>query len=204
MDSVIRDLESAGAYIDDLVIYSETWEQHLEHLRTVLTQLRDANLTAKAKKCKFEARDCIYLGHIVGSGLVKSVQDKTQAVNSFKRPCPDFNLPFTLQTDASDKGVGAVLSQISGEGQEHPVAYWSRKLLDREQRYATVEKECLAIKLATEAFRVYLMGRHFTIVTDHHACTGMDGPIEDLKYSSRPMEPRSPALRLHGCSSSWQ
>ncbi len=54
------------------------------------------------------------------------------------------------------------------------MAYWSRKLLDREQKYATVEKECLAIKLAIETFRVYLLGRHFTIVTDHHALVWMD------------------------------
>ena len=86
---------------------------------------------------------------------------------------PDFQRPFTLQIDASDKGVGAVLSQMSEYGSEHPVAYWSRKLLDREQRYSTVE-ECLAIKLAVEAFRVYLLGRPFTIVTDHYALVWMD------------------------------
>ena len=74
-----------------------------------------------------------------------------------------------MQTDASDRGVGAVLSQNSDDGLEHPVAYYSRKLLPREARYSTVEKECLAIKLATHAFRVYLLGRKFTIQTDHRA-----------------------------------
>ena len=43
--------------------------------------------------------------------------------------------------------VGAVLSQRSKDGEEHPIAYFSRKLLPREERYSTVEKECLAIKL---------------------------------------------------------
>ncbi len=42
---------------------------------------------------------------------------------------PDFVRPFILQTDASDRGVGAVLSQIDGEGEEHPVGYFSRKLI---------------------------------------------------------------------------
>ena len=41
--------------------------------------------------------------------------------------------------------------------------------LPREQRYSTVEKECLAIKLATHTFRVYLLGRRFVIQTDHRA-----------------------------------
>ena len=49
---------------------------------------------------------------------------------------PDFNKPFILQTDASNRGVGAVLSQIDTEGEEHPVAYFSRKLLEREKSIA--------------------------------------------------------------------
>ena len=80
-----------------------------------------------------------------------------------------FSHPFILQTDASDQGVGAVLTQRDKNGLEHPVSYYSRKLLPREQHYSTVEKELLAIKLATNAFRVYLFGRPFTIVTDHRS-----------------------------------
>ena len=68
---------------------------------------------------------------------------------------PDFSRPFILQADASEFGVGAVLSQVDAERYDHPVAYFSGKLLPREQRYATVEKECLAIKLGVEAFQVY-------------------------------------------------
>ena len=81
----------------------------------------------------------------------------------------DFSCPFILQTDASEVGVGAVLIQIDAEGCDHPVAYFSRKLLPREQKYATIEKECLAIKLGVEAFQVYLLGNEFTIQTDHRA-----------------------------------
>lgn len=47
--------------------------------------------------------------------------------------------------DASDVGIEAVLSQVHN-GEEHPVVYLSRKLNDHEQRYAVIEKECLAIK----------------------------------------------------------
>ena len=87
---------------------------------------------------------------------------------------PDFTRPFIVQTDASDRGVGAVLSQPVEGGGDRPVAYFSRKLLVREQTYSTVEKECLAIKLATHAFRVYLLGRPFTIQTDHRALEWLD------------------------------
>ena len=67
---------------------------------------------------------------------------------------PGFSKEFILQTDASDRGVGAILSQRDGDGCDHPTAYSSQKLLPREDRFCTIEKERLAIKLGTEAFRV--------------------------------------------------
>ena len=62
-----------------------------------------------------------------------------------------------MQTDVSDKRVGAVLRQQAEDGEEHPVAYWNQKLLQQEYRYSMIEKKCLAIKLAVEAFQVYLI-----------------------------------------------
>ena len=59
---------------------------------------------------------------------------------------------FILRTDASDRGVGAVLSQMGEDNLEHPVAYFSKKLLSREEKYSIVEKECLAVKLGVQAF----------------------------------------------------
>lgn len=82
---------------------------------------------------------------------------------------PDFEQGFVLQTNASDRGIGAVLSQTDIEDANHPVAFYSRKFLPHEEHNATVEKECLAIKLTIEAFKVYFLGRHFIIQTNHHA-----------------------------------
>ena len=87
---------------------------------------------------------------------------------------PDFNKEFVLQTDASNRGIGAVLSQRDAGGGENPIAYFSKKLLPREERYSTIEKECLAIKLGMEAFRTYLLGRHFIVETDHRSLVWMD------------------------------
>ena len=50
---------------------------------------------------------------------------------------PDFEKTFILQTDASNYKVGAVLTQTDADGLEHPIAYFSCKLLDREQKYST-------------------------------------------------------------------
>ena len=70
-----------------------------------------------------------------------------------------------MQTDASEIAIGATLSQSVSDG-EHPICYLSRKLLDRETRYAMIEKECLAVVWALSRVRYYLYGRHFEVVTD--------------------------------------
>ena len=65
---------------------------------------------------------------------------------------PDFDKQFILQTDSSDRGIGAVLLQES-EGKKLPVLFISKKLLHRERHYSTVEKECLAIVRAVSHLR---------------------------------------------------
>lgn len=77
---------------------------------------------------------------------------------------PDFSQPFVLTTDASNEGIGAILSQ-----NDHPCCYISRTLNPPEKNYTTTEKELLAIVWAIKRLRQYLLGRHFTIRTDHQA-----------------------------------
>jgi len=82
--------------------------------------------------------------------------------------CPDFDKTFVLQTDASDVGLGTVLSQDI-EGQERVIGYGSRRLTATEGNYTTTEKECLAIIWAIRKMRCYLEGYRFEVVTDHLA-----------------------------------
>ena len=77
--------------------------------------------------------------------------------------------PFILQTDASNVGLGAVLAQIDEFGRDRVISYPSRTLTAREQNYATMEKEALAVVFGTEHFRVYLLGNKFELVTDNSA-----------------------------------
>ena len=241
MDVILDDVgEFAAAYLDDVVIHSTSWDDHVRHLHEILRRLGQAGLTVKPKKCQIAMSQCTYLGHVVGNGEVRPEESKVKAVEDFPTPktkkqvraflgltgyyrkfiknyaekamaltnltrknapnnvlwttacdtafrelkkalcssavlrSPDFRRRFILQTDASNHGIGAVLSQCDDDGTEHPVAFYSRKLLPREERYSTVEKECLAIKLATHAFRVYLLGRPFEIQTDHRSLEWLD------------------------------
>ena len=79
---------------------------------------------------------------------------------------PNLELPFEVQTDASDRALGGVLVQ---EG--HPVAFESRKLNGAEQRYSTHEKEMTAVIHCLQQWRHYLLGSIFTVVTDNVAKT---------------------------------
>ncbi|KAL5516845.1 hypothetical protein EMCRGX_G002271 [Ephydatia muelleri] len=79
----------------------------------------------------------------------------------------DYTLPFVLDTDASDLGIGAVLSQVSSLGQEQVVAYGSRLLSKTERNYSVTCRELLAVVTFTRLFRPYLLGRRFTVRTDH-------------------------------------
>ena len=84
---------------------------------------------------------------------------------------PDFSKPFILDTDASDTGIGAVLSQLDDEDNEWVVAYASRALSKAEWQYCATRKELLAVVAFTHHFRPYLLGRTFTVRTDHGSLT---------------------------------
>ena len=84
---------------------------------------------------------------------------------------PDFEKPFILDTDASDFGVGAVLSQVQDDGTERAIAYASRVLSKPERRYCVTRRELLAVVTFIQHFRPYLLGRRFTLRTDHGSLT---------------------------------
>ena len=87
---------------------------------------------------------------------------KAAMVSALILALPDFSLPFTIKTDASGVGIGAVLAQ-----QGHPIAYLSKALAPKHQALSAYEREFLVVVLAVEKWRPCLLGRHFVIKTYH-------------------------------------
>ena len=229
---------SAENFFDDILVHSASWSDHLHHVRNVLDRLKSYGLTARPSKILAGFQSLEFLGHVVGSGVLRPDESKTEKIlqvstpttkkqvrsllgllSFYRRYIPGFasvaapltdltkesgrscrsihwtpdcasalqeiqdilsrkpvlllprlDLPFVLQTDASSTGLGAVLLQ-EFEDSLHPVCFASRKLLDREKRYSTIERECLAIVWAVHKFVRFLWGVRFVLQTDHRPLT---------------------------------
>ena len=73
-------------YVDDILVFSQTWDEHLIHITDALQKLETASLILQLLKCKLGAKSCDYLGHQVGQGAISLHMVKVEAVANFKRP----------------------------------------------------------------------------------------------------------------------
>ncbi|CAB0043593.1 unnamed protein product [Trichogramma brassicae] len=79
---------------------------------------------------------------------------------------PSFEHEFVIQTDASDTGLGAVLTQIIDDT-ECVLCFASRTMNAAERNYSVTERECLAVLWVVQKFRLYVEGYHFKVISDH-------------------------------------
>ena len=88
MEAVMGDLNFSALllYLDDILVFSKTYEEHLERLEVVFQRLRQHGLKIKPSKCHLLRRECNYLGHVVSAGGVATDPSKTKAIQSW--PCP--------------------------------------------------------------------------------------------------------------------
>ena len=72
--------------VDDIVIYSKRFQEHLKHIEEVLMRLRRARLTAHVNKCQFILRRIKCLGHVLEDGVINMDLDKVAAIANLQRP----------------------------------------------------------------------------------------------------------------------
>ena len=216
-------------YLDDIIVFSKTPDEHIQRLRGVFEKLSAGGLQLKLNKCEFFKSQIAYLGHIVSKdgietdpkkittikkwpvpktvrevqsflgftnysrnfipkyahiawpidqlvlgenankkiSLVEWTAECQQAFEHLKQLCSltpilaytNYKKPFKLHTDASEKGLGAVLYQKQDDGTDCIIAYDSQTLSKSERNYNAHKLEFLALKWSvTERFHEYLYG----------------------------------------------
>ena len=244
-------------YLDDIIVYSKSPEEHLSHLRQVLCKLQGAKLFARLHKCRFALTSVKFCGHVIDRNGIMPDPDKVKVVLDwptpidvhqlrsfvglaqyfrkfiqafasmivpltalFKKgaefkwsvacqqafqqvkealttvPClklPHPDEPFTMITDASGIGIGAVLMQG-----DRPVAFEGRALTPPEKKWSATEQEMLGVVYHMEKWRCYLDGVHFTVITDHQPNTWF--------ASQKQLSPRQARWyeRLRGFDFTWE
>ena len=233
MAQVLKGLipDSCLAYLDDIIVFGNDFQDTMRNLELVLDRLRQANLKLKPKKCRMFQSEVSYLGHIVSYKGIQTDPKKVESIKNWPTPtdakgvrsflgiasyyrkfipnfttiascltrltekdvkfqwaeeevksfeelkenlvsAPILSFPmdkgrYIVDTDASNFGIGAVLSQIQGE-EEKVIAYASKSLSKSQRRYCTTKRELLAVvHFVGVTFHHYLIGEEFTVRTDH-------------------------------------
>ena len=244
-------LEVCLVYLDDIILFSSSVDEHLERMVRVLNRLRTSGLKLKPEKCCLFQKSVSFLGHVVSENGIATDPAKTQAVADWPTPTtlkevrsflglasyyrrfvkdfaqiatplnaltrkgqtftwtvdaqksfdtlkikltsspilamPTDSCDFILDTDACDRSLGAVLSQVQN-GVERVIAYASRSLDRREMNYCITRKELLAVVFSVKYFRQYLLGRHFEIRTDHAPLTWLRRTPDPVGQQARWLE----------------
>ncbi len=236
INNVLRDMlnQFVLIYLDDILIFSSSLQEHVKHVSKVLRCLLDNHLYAKPEKCEFHVTEVQFLGFIIKPGQIQMDPQKVQAVVDWPIPLsvkevqhflgfanfyrkfilnfstvvaplsaltkgnttsfywgpeaelafrklkshftsapilmlPDPDKPFIVEVDASDVGIGAVLSQRGEDNKLHPCAFLSHRLTPTEMNYHVGDRELLAVKLVLEEWRHWLEGtKHpVQVLTDH-------------------------------------
>lgn len=246
MDQILQGLPFIFCYIDDILIFSSSPDEHKRHLQQLFDRLEQHDLIVNLDKCVFAVPTIDFLGHRLSAAGIAPLADKVAAIAEYPRPNtaeeirqftglinfyhrhiprlggilaplyaatagntkkkqaitwtremtkafhdakaalinattlahPQPDAPLALTTDASDSGAGAVLEQLV-RGAWQPVAFYSKKFKPAETRYSTFDRELCSIVLAIKHFRHLLLGRDFTIFTDHKPICGAIRRISD-------------------------
>lgn len=229
-------------YIDDILIFSKSFTEHIEHLTALLEAIKKEGFRLKFTKCKFAENSVKYLGHMISNNSIRPIKDNLISIRNFPTPrsqknvrqflgkinfynkyipniaitldplhnllrkgqqflwtkeCQDSfekmkellcsqpvleiydpELPIYIYTDASIQGIGAVIKQKQENDEEKPVGYFSKKLNNSQKKKKAIYLECLAIKEAIQYWQYWLMGKRFTVFSDHK-------PLEKLNIKSR-------------------
>ncbi|GJU26565.1 putative reverse transcriptase domain-containing protein [Tanacetum coccineum] len=185
-------------FIDDILIYSKSEEEHEVHLKTILDLLQKEKLYAKFSKCEFWLQEVQFLGHVVNHDGIHVDPSKVESVKNWKTPESSTeirsflglagyyrsnsnseggklcNAPVLALPDGPDDFVVYCDASKQGFGcvlmqRGKVIAYASRQLKKHEKNYTTHDLELGAVVFALKIWRHYLYGTKSIIYTDHQS-----------------------------------
>ena len=112
VNNVICGLDGCDAYIDDVIIYSDSWSDHLQRIRKFFDRLSKAKLTVNLAKTEFCHATVTFLGHLVGQGQVKPLEAKVNAISEFPVPKCKRQLMVWLATIGNSVKISRVLLNL--------------------------------------------------------------------------------------------
>ncbi|KAJ1093451.1 hypothetical protein NDU88_006552 [Pleurodeles waltl] len=195
VNQVLAGLESfSAAYLDNIAVFSSSWQDHLVHLKKVLKALQSAGLSIKASKCQIGQGTVVYLGHLVGGSQVQPLQPKIQTILDWAAPKTQTQvrafLGLTGYYRRFGKGYGSIVTALTERNSKKmpKKVNWT---VECQQAFDTLKQAmCTAPVLKAPDY-----SKQFIVQTDasEHGIlsqTNEDGLDQPVAFISRRLLPR--------------
>lgn len=205
--------EYACAYLDDIAVFSETLEEHLQHLRAVFAALERVNLQVKLEKCQIACGSIRYLGHVVGSGTHAPDPDKLAAIQGLQAPTTKKELRSVLGLCGYYRGyvpnyaeVARPLTELTGKRVSNKIP-WSAEAESAFKRLKAAL--CEAVTLATpdqnKPFWLYTDASAFAVgaCLSQRAADGSERPIAFASHKFSPTQTRWSTIEREAFGVIW-
>ncbi|XP_033730000.1 uncharacterized protein LOC117319277 [Pecten maximus] len=196
MRKLLRGMDHLDNFIDDIIIYTDTWEKHMDVLSELFSRLRNAGLTARPTKCSIAFGSLSCLGHVVGERRIQLEDDKVQAIASAPRPETKKQVRsflglagFYRRFIPNFAAIAVPLTDLTRKGAPNKVEW----LESHERAYATLKK----LLTARPVLKLPNLEQDFILRTDA-SDTGLgavllqeeEGQKMPIAYASRKLLPR--------------
>ena len=164
MDNTLKDLKCTESYIDNCIIFSGSFEEHIADLHDVLERLARANIHVKFRKCQLGYREVEFLGHLISEGGRRPVPTAAEKLAKI----PSLNTVSELQRFLGGSCCGIIPAR-NRYRTTLPIDYFSSSLSQAQKNYSAGQLAAWGLVAACRKWRIYLRGADkVQLMTDHN------------------------------------